>query len=276
MTTVNRSDELERFMLHLSRQTYRDFELIVVDQNQDERVAPILAPYVGLFPIRHIRSNELGASRGRNLGLKYASGEIIAFPDDDCWYTPDLLKKVKAFFDRYPEWDGLSGRSIGVEGKTVALRFDNRCGKIDRYNAWRRVITSTMFLRCTTVKALEEGFDEELGVGAGTPWGAGEETDYVIRLVNDSCRIYYDPQLNVYHPDPMKYDREKLLRRGYSYGCGMGKVLRKNHYPLWFLAYNLVRSAGGGVLALLRGDWTRICFYRESIRGRLYGWRKGI
>ncbi|MEN6349291.1 MAG: hypothetical protein ABFD08_07860, partial [Syntrophomonas sp.] len=89
-------------------------------------------------------------------------------------------------------------------------------------------------------------------------------------------RVYYDPKLCVYHPDPMKYDQEKLLRRGFSYGCGMGRVMRKNRYPLWFLAYYLIRSAGGGVLALVRGNWTHLLFYRESFRGRIFGWRRGI
>ena len=91
LATVDRSDELERFMFHLNQQICRDFELIVVDQNQDNRVELILAPYFDKFPILHIKSNELGASKGRNMGFKYVSGEIIGFPDDDCWYASDLL-----------------------------------------------------------------------------------------------------------------------------------------------------------------------------------------
>jgi glycosyltransferase involved in cell wall biosynthesis len=274
LATVDRSDELERFMLHLNQQICRDFELIVVDQNHDDRVALILTPYFELFPILHIKSNELGASKARNLGVKYVSGEIIGFPDDDCWYAPDLLIKVIELFSIYPEWDGLTGRAIGIEGKTVGLHFDHRAGIVARYNAWRRVTTFTMFLRSNRIKGFE-GFDEQLGVGAASPWGAGEDTDYLIRLVDGGCRVYYDPGLNVYHPDPLQYQPEKLLRRGYSYGCGMGKVLRKNQYPLWFFLYYLMRSVGGVILALAKADLSQAGHYRETFRGRLYGWRKG-
>ncbi len=274
LTTVDRSDELERFMYHLNQQICRDFELIVVDQNHDDRVALILAPYFDSFPILHIKSNELGASKGRNLGMKHVSGEIIGFPDDDCWYAPDLLTKVRDYLDSHPEWDGLTGRAIGIDGKTVGLHFDHRAGMVGRYNAWLRVTTFTMFLRSNRIRAFE-AFDEQLGVGADSPWGAGEDTDYLIRLVDGGCRVYYDPRLNVYHPDPLQYQPEKLRRRGYSYGCGMGKVMRKNHYPRWFFLYYLIRSMGGGILALTRADWPQAVHYRESFRGRLHGWRNG-
>ncbi|PKM76775.1 MAG: glycosyltransferase family 2 protein [Firmicutes bacterium HGW-Firmicutes-15] len=274
LATVNRTDELRTFLFHLNQQSYRDFQLIVVDQNNDDSLLPILAPYFDSFPLIHIKSKKRGASRARNLGLKHASGEIIGFPDDDCWYPTDLLKNVLDFFNRCPEWDGFIGRTVGIEGNTVMLRFDNRAGAVTKYNAWRRGVTSTMFFKSHIMMA-SGGFDEQLGVGADSPWGSGEETDYLIRLLNDGCRIFYDPTLILYHPNPLKYAQEKLLVRAYSYGCGMGKVLRKHNYPLWFFLYYLIRSIGGGLLALSRADWALVTYYRECFRGRLYGWRKG-
>ena len=45
LATVDRVTELERFLDSLDRQTFRDFELFVVDQNTDDRLVPILASY---------------------------------------------------------------------------------------------------------------------------------------------------------------------------------------------------------------------------------------
>jgi glycosyltransferase involved in cell wall biosynthesis len=274
MATVDRTVEAERFLQHLNRQTYRDFELIVVDQNNDDRLLSILSVFNDIINIEHIKSNQRGASRARNLGIKSARGEIIGFPDDDCWYPPDLLHRIAAFFDDHPQWDGLSGRIAGLDGRSVGLRFHRRSGVITRCNAWRRVNTSALFLRRSIVKN-SPGFDEQLGVGAGTPWGAAEEVDYMITLADNGVRVYFDPGIVVYHPDPFKCEKGKLIQRGFSYGCGMGKVMRKNNFPLYFWLYYLLRSAGGILLSLIRRDWAQAAHYKYALQGRWYGWRKG-
>ncbi len=101
--------ELERFMVHLSRQDYRNFELILIDQNQDDQVSKIILPYRQDFQIIYIHSQICGASFARNLGLSKATGDIILFPDDDCWFPPELLTSNFTSFpvesrDRWHHW----------------------------------------------------------------------------------------------------------------------------------------------------------------------------
>jgi len=103
-------------------QTYANFELIVVDQNDDDRLVPILKDYKEKFSILHLRSKK-GLSRARNVGLRYVSGDIVAFPDDDCWYPPDLLERVANFFEEHPGVDGLTGRSVDENGESSSGRF---------------------------------------------------------------------------------------------------------------------------------------------------------
>jgi glycosyltransferase involved in cell wall biosynthesis len=86
LATLGRSFELERFMTSLDNQTYRNFELIVIDQNTDARLDPILRKYRGRFSFVHVRSDKPGLSRSRNEGMKHLSQDtdLLAFPDDDC------------------------------------------------------------------------------------------------------------------------------------------------------------------------------------------------
>lgn len=272
MATVDRITEVERFLTHLNLQTFRDFELIVVDQNADDRLLAILAPYFDSFLIKHIRIGQRGAARARNLGIKHAQGEIIGFPDDDCWYPPDYLHRVFDLLSRHSEWDGLSGRCVDMGGNTVALRFDHRSGVINRYNVWRRALTFTMFVRNRAVHS-SRGFDNQLGVGAGTIWGSGEETDYLISLVDQGLKIYYVPSLFNYHPDPFQCEPQTLFHRAYSYGCGMGRVMRKNNYPFYYMYYYLLRAVGGGLVSLAKLDRAKFNYYQQSFQGRLHGWR---
>src|SRR5918992_619092 len=112
MPTMGRRKEPERFLASLTAQTFRNFELIVVDQNPDDRLAPVLKAYGDLYPILHLRTKREGASAVRNEGLEYSCSDMVAFPDDDCRYPPDLLEKVARFFDRHLEVDALTGRLV--------------------------------------------------------------------------------------------------------------------------------------------------------------------
>ena len=108
-STVGRTAELQKLLASIDQQTCRSFELVVVDQNTDDRLVPILEKYQEKFRIVHARSGR-GVSRGRNVGVNYASGQILTFPDDDCWYPADLLEKVVCLMDGNAHWGGLAGK----------------------------------------------------------------------------------------------------------------------------------------------------------------------
>src|SRR5882672_6242686 len=93
LSTVGRTEELARFLEHLDRQTYRSFELLIVDQNPEGILDSLVRQHRERFPLLHLRS-EQGLSHARNVGLQHFSGDVVAFPDDDCWYGPDTLEKI--------------------------------------------------------------------------------------------------------------------------------------------------------------------------------------
>lgn len=97
LATLGRDKEVANFLESLKNQSYKNFELIVVDQNQDGKIDNIIQEYKKDFFINHIKIKEKGLSYARNVGLKYINGEIVAFPDDDCEYPENLLENDKSF-----------------------------------------------------------------------------------------------------------------------------------------------------------------------------------
>ena len=170
LATKGRVEEFAKCVHSLSRQTGAEVELIVVDQNRDDRLQPILAALP--FPVLHLRS-EPGLSRARNAGLTAATGDIVAFPDDDCWYPDDLLSRVADFFAKNPAADGLTGRSEDGEGKASGGSFSMQPSPVTVRDVWKMGISYTIFLRAAVCAAVGP-FDEELGVGAGTRFGSGK------------------------------------------------------------------------------------------------------
>ncbi len=268
LATLGRTDELGRFLATLDAQTARAFELIVVDQNADERLVPVLARYRERFPIRHLRSAP-GLSRARNVALPHTTGHVVAFPDDDCLYPADLLERAARFFQAHPGAHGAVGRLVDEDG---GAQLERRAGSgpVARLSLFGGASSCTLFLRREVVAAVG-GFDETLGLGAGTPWSAGEDLDYPLRALAAGYRLEFAPELAVTHP--RHGDPGLEAERAFGYAAGFGRVCRKHGIPRWYVAYHLCRSAGGVIVGASTGRAHRARVHWRALRGKLHGWR---
>ncbi len=269
--TVERTHDLGHFLASLDAQTYRDFELIVVDQNKDERLAPILGPYASRFPIVHLRS-EPGLTRAKNLGLNRVSGDIVGFPDDNCRFPRDLLGRVAQFFAKHPEVEGLTGRSADDDDRDSNGTFDREAGTVDKFNVWNRSTAYTIFLRRNTARRAR--YDEQMGPGAGTVWGAGDDHDYLLEVLSRGASVVYDPRVLVLHPVPVTRLDEAAIHRAYTYNCGAGRAIQRHGFPWWFKAWWLARPLGGLVLrsiGLIKGPLGIKTHRWNVFKGRLRG-----
>ncbi len=80
-------------------QTWKNLELIVVDDASDEPVKTVLADIASEVPLKIIRnSHPKGAAASRNIGFKHAEGEYVAgLDDDDSWHPERIERLMKAF-----------------------------------------------------------------------------------------------------------------------------------------------------------------------------------
>jgi glycosyltransferase involved in cell wall biosynthesis len=270
LATVGRSEDLARFLQHLERQTYRNFELIVVDQNQDGILDPLIRQHKEKFPLLHLRS-ERGLSRARNVGLQHFSGDVVAFPDDDCWYAPETLEKVARAFYENLNCDGFTGRGVDDSRPADYISFSRQSGLINKKNVWRRGISYAIFLRANVVRVVRP-FDESLGVGSGSGKYSAEETDYLIRAINSRFRIQYCTDLCIFHRHPaLNYDLA-LIKKSYGYSVGFGYVLRKHNYPISFVVYCWLRALGGAAVSLFTFNFAKSRFHFAALKGRVLGW----
>jgi glycosyltransferase involved in cell wall biosynthesis len=253
VATVGRVDELGRLLASLERQTAQSFRILVVDQNDDDRIAEVIARHPNLNVAR-LRAPR-GLSHARNEALPLLEADVVAFPDDDCVYPEDLLGRVAGRLARDPGLDGLTGREPWWTSTGALLTRDN---------LWNRAISFTIFLRRSLVDRVGR-FDESLGL----PSSSGEETDYLIRAIDSGARIEYDPGLVVEHPEK---DLD-LAAIGARDGASLGYILRKHRYPPSTVARMLARPVGGAVLAALRNDRSRARFHVATLRGRVAGYR---
>jgi GT2 family glycosyltransferase len=262
VATVGRTDELVRLLDSIDAQDYEGLRVIVIDQNDDERVTDALAGRQG--ELVHLRAAR-GLSRARNVGLQAIAADLVAFPDDDCVYPVGLLDQLANRFAEDPSLDGIAGRAEDADGSSSAS-WKRDAAILTADNLWNRANAATIFLRRELVGRVGE-FDERLGLGSGGPWSSGEETDYLIRAVHAGGRIEYDPALVVQHD--VRLDDVRIGRRD---GASVGYLLRKHRYSARVVARMLVRPVGGALLALVRLDLARARYYAATLRGRVGGY----
>lgn len=272
VATLGRSTEFDGLLASLAALTRRDFEVIVVDQNPDDRLVPIVARWQHALTIRHLRPKIRGLSRARNLGAAEARGDWILFPDDDCWYAPDFLDRFAALVESRPA-DFYCGRAVNAEGETIMVRFSTEPETVRRENVWSTLIEWVFFVRRETF-ARSGGFDERLGVGAGTPWGAYEGPDLVLNLIKAGATGVYEPSLTGHHPDeraaPPSAEGARKMR---AYGAGLGYVMRRHGYGFRTFAPHLLRPLAGIVVYTLTGRPGLADRSRQLLIGRWTGWR---
>lgn len=262
VATVARTDELAVFLDSVGAQEYPGTRVLVVDQNEDERLGPILAG--APVEVVHV-SAPRGLSGARNAALALLRADVVAFPDDDCAYPPGLLHRVAGLLAGDASLDGVTGRAVAADGSSSAS-WRAEPAQLRRNDFWNRAISFTIFLRRSVVESVG-AFDEQLGLGSGTPWHSGEEIDYLVRAIDSGARIDYDPELVVRHDI-----RENTPAIGLRDGASVGYVLRKHGYGPRLVSRMLVRPVGGILASLIRLDGNGVRYQLATLRGRIRGY----
>jgi len=110
----NREEFLAEAIESVLTQTYRDWELLLVDDGSTDKGPQIARRYAEQYPDRiyiyaHENGKNRGASSSRNLGIKYAKGNYITFLDSDDIFLPQTIETEIDAFSRVPETDVICG-----------------------------------------------------------------------------------------------------------------------------------------------------------------------
>jgi len=97
--TYNRAKFIRQSIDSVLNQTYKNIELIVVNDGSGDNTSEIVEEYRRQYPgiIKYFYQENKGPSAARNKGIKEAQGEYIAFIDSDDYFLPDFLNKCMTY-----------------------------------------------------------------------------------------------------------------------------------------------------------------------------------
>jgi cellulose synthase/poly-beta-1,6-N-acetylglucosamine synthase-like glycosyltransferase len=206
--SYGRSDALGRCLAALARQNRRPDEVLVITREEDKPTAAVVRNAMGDLPLRAIHVREPGLVAASNLGLAAATGDILAFTDDDTEPWSDWLQRIEKHFLATPELGALGGRDwLYANG---VLR-QGRARTIGRVQWWGRRVGNhhlgtggpreveiikgaNMAYRREAVEGLL--FDRRLK-GADAEWCL--EPGFAFAVGRRGWRVIYDPSVAVDH-----------------------------------------------------------------------------
>jgi glycosyltransferase involved in cell wall biosynthesis len=259
--TLERTTELVDLFASVVDQNRSGLELIVVDQNEDDRLVPLVAALPSRIAVQHLRLREKNISAARNAGLAASSGEIIAFPDDDCWYPSHLLDQVDHWFKENPDYSVLAVGAIDDFGVPSGNRWIQNSCDIGPLNVLRTTFCSSLFVS-DVARRRGVQFDPKLN--------RGEETDFILRLLATGLRGRFNRGLYIHHPRRDMLSGTISRARAKSYGAGMGRLVRRHSLvALWvgLLTYDLARA----ILVSARGQFVNAGFCFAHAEGLFRG-----
>ncbi len=104
MPTYNRGDVIERSVRSVLSQTYKNLELIIVDDGSTDNTEQLIHGFGDTRIVYAKQGRNAGAAHARNTGAGLASGEWIAFQDSDDEWVQDKLEKQMDYWRRHPEY----------------------------------------------------------------------------------------------------------------------------------------------------------------------------
>jgi len=234
ITTYDRPAYLRRAVESVAAQRYSPVELLVVDDHSETPAADVLAdadPDVASFRVvRHDRNR--GANAARNTGVEVASGEYVAFLDDDDRWRPDKTgKQVAAFRDG----DGnlglvYAGREI-VDGDTVRdVTIPDRIdGDPTKTLLCRNAVgtQSSVMVRADLAKATP--FDEGFPRWADLEWYVAVSTECSFALVPEPLvRYEYAAHNRISDDDESLEESRRLFVEKYrELAAGYGRLFER-------------------------------------------------
>lgn len=236
--TCNRRAVLERCLLALSRQSYPNFEVIVVDDgsidNTEEMLNAVAAAHPRLHLLRLKNDANLGANASRNRGVRASRGEIVAFTDSDCIVEPDWLEKL---VDAFSAADVAAVTGVVLDpppGNLYEMAFKGT-NRVHGTGPAPRLVGGNMAVRRETLLAFMWDEDRRFqamiadGVPDVSTSGGCDEEGLYFQIRAAGARQLVVPEARVLHEH--YYTRQSFFRQAYLGGGSAAHLVYK--YRLW-------------------------------------------
>ncbi|MBR6141648.1 MAG: glycosyltransferase [Bacteroidaceae bacterium] len=238
----NRPDEVDELLQSLTLQTYKDMEVIIVEDGSSLPCEEVVRRYAGKLPLRYYMKENSGPGQTRNYGAEHSQGEWLIFLDSDCVLPPGYLQAVE---------DELSDNVLPIKGELEGVSAWGGPDKAhDSFTPVQKAISYSMtsFLTTGGIRGGKKQMDKKfyprsfnLGIrrslfrqlGGFSSMRFGEDIDLSIRIYESgaNCRLF--PEAWVWHK--RRTDFRKFFKQVHNSGIARINLMKRHPGSLKFV-----------------------------------------
>lgn len=212
VTCYNYGKYLERCLNSILAQTYKDYEIFIINDGSTDNTDEVVAPYINNPNLKYIKQENAGQTVAKNNGISHASGEYIAFLDADDLWEKDKLEKQIILFNAPKVGVVYSGfTQIGENDETTYIFVPSlkHRGKIREQLLFNNFICfSSSIIRRSVLDEIGH-FDESLAMGIDWDLWLRVSIKYKFDYVDENLVLH-----RVGHPHQMSKNVEKRFECG--------------------------------------------------------------
>jgi len=198
VATYRREGALKNALQSLSRQTYDNLEIILVDDNGNAEWNTRVKSIVNSFPSLNLRlivdNLNKGSANARNEGIFGAKGEYITFlDDDDIYLSRKIEKQVKCISEVEADFCLTDLYLYNEKDVQIDKRIRNYIKKTDK----KSLLTYHLLYHMTGTDTLMFKTKFLQQIGGFPPIDVGDEFYLVLRAIENGCKLVYLPDCDV-------------------------------------------------------------------------------
>jgi len=264
--TVGMNTGLDRLCKSLSSQIYKNFELIICDQNNHLLNKKIIDKYNNI-KIKFIKSRK-GLSIARNKGIDSSIGDYLIFLDDDIKLNKYYLFKINKILEN-------------KKHDIIAYKVVNNNKSLLRYPKVNRYLSTTyeIFNSISSVSFVINSkkklyFNKNLGLGSKNIYQSGEETDFLLNAKRKfNYKIFFTTSIEINHKSK-NISLLHALKKSFLYGCGWGYVVKRNNLNYGFILSNFLKIFLNIIYHFLTLNFKKMLISILTLAGRLFSFAK--
>jgi len=217
--TYNRKELLGKAVISLLNQSYpkNSYEIIVVDDGSTDGTEELIRVLEKENPLslKYIYQKNRGPAVARNLGIKSAHGEVVAFCDSDCVASNNWLEEIIKGYGN-DEIAGIGGTIRAIPTDSIVsqycgyIRMNEKPGVLEKTGTTYLITGNASFRKNCLVSV--GGFDKRYNLPGG------EDPDICYRLERKGYKLTYNPNAIVFNPH--KQTLFEFAKTYFNYGKG--------------------------------------------------------
>lgn len=187
---------LPECLASVDRQTFRDFELILVDDGSPDRCGRMCDEYAASHPnTRVLHQQNMGLSEARNQGVLLAKGEYVAFIDSDDYVSEDYLEYLLYLVEKYGTEVSVARKTVFWDGSEPTVRKQTDAdGVVTASEALIKICYNQLDI-CAWGKLYKRRLVEKYPYPKGQLY---EDTATTYKIVGDTDRMAYGSRVIYY------------------------------------------------------------------------------